>query len=333
MKDIIFELINDHTEGVDTYHHNGSFWLIFSDTKKWVIELTKEGTLWYNYYFFKNIFKYLSFDVVENQHYITEWVEDTIQNGVKNTLESGIGRFIFVEDTIQNGVKETRNTRQPMFHHVEDTIQNGVKDTQDGFSLHEYKAEEIIQNGVKYIKWSNLIPQATVEDTIQNGIKATTTNLFLSEDDNQISDVEDVIENGIKKTYSDKIPHEYDWSDQFTEDVEDAIQNGVKVIKAGAPDNIHRNRIIEDTIENGIKDVKPHFKILYNPMNFEPTFYEEKRLNLIDDVLTEGVKETWGYDKQPASRVERVINEGIKDTVSLKSDLEDTIDFIIKQNS
>ena len=69
------EIIDDSTQGVDVYHNNGSMWLIFTDSKKWVIELTKEGTLWYNYYFFKDCYKYLSLDVVENQHYITEWVE------------------------------------------------------------------------------------------------------------------------------------------------------------------------------------------------------------------------------------------------------------------
>ena len=89
MEKIINRLINDEVAGVDIYTNAGSTWLIFTETKEWVIELTKKGTLWYNYNFFKNLFAYLGFDVVENQHYITKWVEDTLQNGVKHTEPGG----------------------------------------------------------------------------------------------------------------------------------------------------------------------------------------------------------------------------------------------------
>jgi len=106
-KEIIFDIINEYVNGVDTYHNNGSMWFIFTDDRKWVIELTKEGTLWYNFYFFQDCFKYLSLDVVENQHYITEWVEDTIQNGVKKTYKHPYRTNIMVEETIENVIKET----------------------------------------------------------------------------------------------------------------------------------------------------------------------------------------------------------------------------------
>jgi hypothetical protein len=92
MKKIINLLIDEAVQNADTYTNNGSTWLIFTDDKRWVIELTKEGTLWYNYNFFKSLFAYTSMDVVENQNYITNWVEDNIinkkkpvQNGVKST--------------------------------------------------------------------------------------------------------------------------------------------------------------------------------------------------------------------------------------------------------
>ena len=191
---IVKELIDFNSEGVDTYNHNGSTWLIFTDQKKWVIELTKEKTLWYNYYFFTNVFKYLSLDVVENQHYITKWVEDTIINSVKRTSQVPSACFAKVKDTIGNGVKYTID--------IEDTIENGVKYT----SWHEplllgTKVEETIQNGVKHTKFAVQTPKVIIEDAIKNGVK---------------------------KTYSDKIPHEYDWTEQFTEEIEGIIQNGVK---------------------------------------------------------------------------------------------------------
>ncbi len=92
MEDIVFELIDDHVDGADMYTYSGSIWMIFTDEKKWIIELTKDGTLWYNYYFFKSLFKYVSMDDIEYQDYITKWVEKTIQNGICNTSRAFIRR-------------------------------------------------------------------------------------------------------------------------------------------------------------------------------------------------------------------------------------------------
>ena len=80
MEKIINTLINSSIEGVDIYNHNGSTWLIFTESKQWVIELTGHQTLWYNYNFFRNIFEYVSLEVVQNQHLITKLVEDNVIN-------------------------------------------------------------------------------------------------------------------------------------------------------------------------------------------------------------------------------------------------------------
>ena len=84
MEKIVNTLIDEAVQKVDTYTNNGSTWLIFTDDKRWVIELTKDGTLWYNYNFFNSLFAYASMDVIENQHYITKWVENNVINGVKH---------------------------------------------------------------------------------------------------------------------------------------------------------------------------------------------------------------------------------------------------------
>ena len=135
MEKIVNKLINEFTIGTDKYTKDGSTWLIFTDTKKWVIELTKEGTLWYNYNFFKNLFLHVSLDVVDNQKYITKWVEDNVinnvrdvaENGVKYTTFNGATKVLKVEDTIENGVKHTRFWAHQLTQMVEDTLQNGIK--------------------------------------------------------------------------------------------------------------------------------------------------------------------------------------------------------------
>ena len=95
-KKILFKLIDKKVEGADLYEDGLGLRLIFEKENpleinirhKVVIHIDKDENLWYNYNFFDTIFKYLSLDVIENQHYITEWVEDTFQKEVKNTKRS-----------------------------------------------------------------------------------------------------------------------------------------------------------------------------------------------------------------------------------------------------
>jgi hypothetical protein len=168
MDNLIYKFINQSVRNVDTYQHNGSTWLIFTNDKKWVIELTEDKTLWYNYTFFKSIFNFFSIDVVENQSYITKWVEDSIINGIKETQFNWHENKSWVNGVIQNGVNETLNTEYMPKVMVEDTIQNGVKETKtpgngDLISTVEWLNEnnsnsypkmidEVIENGIKQIE-------------------------------------------------------------------------------------------------------------------------------------------------------------------------------------
>ena len=152
MKDfqpVINKLINKSVVGCDTYTNKNSLWLIFTDKKEWVIELTSSGSLWYNYYFFQKIFKVISLDVIENQGYITKWVEDTIQNGVKFVSSLSYYPSSMIEHTIQNGVKNTLYKQGNYRGVVEETIQNGVKYIGYIFRKNIRKVEETIQNGIK----------------------------------------------------------------------------------------------------------------------------------------------------------------------------------------
>ena len=214
MENIILKFIGQNIKGVDTYQHNGSTWLIFTDEKKWVIELTKDGTLWYNYNFFNSIFSFFSLDVIENQHYITKWVEDTIQNGVRNTLLLILPPKVKVEDTIQNGVRNTLMNEMLITDDVEDTIQNGVKNTlPEKTTCSPHLLEDIVQNGVKRT-CNTSIDMESIEHTIKNGIKNTEPGGYLG-----------------PITIRGKVFHQFESSNQ-TDNVGNVIQNGVKETKA-----------------------------------------------------------------------------------------------------
>lgn len=269
LKQIIFKIFDTQVKGADVYYNYGSTWLIFTDKKKWVFELTKEGTLWYNYYFFKNFLELLSLEVIENENYITEWVEDTIQNRVKHTDWCQIGTSTSIEDTIQNGVRGT--TPGGYLGSVE----------MKGNMVHQF--EHAKQND-------------DVEDTIQIGVKETIHNFF---------------EGGLA--------------------MEEAIQNGLKQTHPGGKDR--KIYEIKDIIENGVKETNPHFLEILNPMNFEPTIKEMKRMNEVNVVLENDIKKTKYCELHSAMSAEHIIRDGIKETNWRRVDNHPTyLDNIIKSN-
>lgn len=286
MEKIVNRLISEAVVGADRYTNNGSTWLIFTETRQWVIELTKEKTLWYNYNFFKNLFSYMDFDVVENQDYITKWVEDTIINGVKGTNFSPTfteyGDWLDgderLDKIIQNGVKHTPNISLQLVkgygvaNQVENTIKNGVKETKFGApDNRDYFIKDAIQNGVKETINENHHRLREVVVTLKNGVKYTGG----IGNQNWIGNkVKNVIENGIKETLwmngdSTNWGFEVDGLLEGHDKIEDAINNGIKEVQPLPAQDGNRdwgnyyhgkedrtkpfNEYLNDVIENGIK--------------------------------------------------------------------------------
>ena len=129
LRSALFAYFDFYTKNASIYFNpdTESIWMIFPEEKIWVFELDNDGDLWYNYNFFDGIFKYLSLDVVENQHYITRWVEDTLKRVVKHTTPESYESRVAVEDTLKRGVKDTvmRGSYLPVA--VKDTLKKGKK--------------------------------------------------------------------------------------------------------------------------------------------------------------------------------------------------------------
>ena len=220
---IVKKLIDIYVKDADVYVNNGSLWLIFTEEKKWVIELDNAGNLWYNYHFFYKIFKLISMNVVDNQHYITRWVEDALQNGVNNTDRIKWNVTKQVEDALQNGVKHTSEWESESKTQVEDALQNGVKETRWMSDWVDNKVENTIQNGVKETLSNFISSDVCVEDIIQNGVKGTKIQELDTWDIQKcrVKEVEDIIQNVVKDTKN------LQW--MKTTLIEDAVQNGVKI--------------------------------------------------------------------------------------------------------
>ena len=292
MDNLIYKFINQSVRNVDTYQHNGSTWLIFTNDKKWVIELTKDKTLWYNYTFFKSIFDFFSIDVVENQHYITKWVEDSIINGIKETQFNWHENKSWVNGVIQNGVNETLNTEYMPKVMVEDTIQNGVKHTQPLQRHFHRQVEDTIQNGVKHTNVFYDTFEGRVKDIIQNGVKGTNGTLRRT-----LLGVDDIIQNGVKET---KTPGNGD----LISTVEWLNENNSNSYP----------KMIDEVIENGIKQIEPlpaqdgnrDWGNYYHGKEDRTKPFNE----YLDEAIRFGVKETHDDVYHHKGRIEGVIKCG-----------------------
>lgn len=323
MEKIINRLVDEAVVNVDKYVNNGSTWLIFTESKQWVIELTKDGTLWYNYNFFKNLFAYMSMDVVENQQYITKWVEDNIINGVKINYTDLLQKNLFLQDTLQNGVKHV-NARDNNPIWVEEPLKNGVKHTDWSECYRPVAVDDTTHNGVKSIWLVSEMPFCVIENIIKEGVKET-------KGINGVHGMNVVIQNGVKETKglgpSEVTEKEINSTIQKgikrtcrfglgnEEEIEDAIQNGVKEIKLGAPDN--RDYFIEDTIQNGIKETKtPIDGCLTSTMEWMDENETNSVPKLIDYVVKYGVKQTKAMDEwvNAESIVDKTMKDGVKST-------------------
>jgi hypothetical protein len=165
------------------------------------------------------------------------FVNGVIQDGVKRATTLGFEQVWRIEDTIQNGVKDTLFGVDPDEGRVEDAIQNGVKDTEDLRVQNLNRIEDTIQNGVKSTRTKPNPLLKKVEDTIKNGVKDTQPILLRWK-----ANVEETIENGVKGAC-----YTVDPTGNIVEvDIQDdeVIHTGVGFV----PDD-H----IEDTIQNGVK--------------------------------------------------------------------------------
>jgi len=322
---------------------------------------------------------------IGNPNWMGNKVEDAIENGVKEVTGGKTERLTMVNDTIQNGVKHTEpggylgsiEMKGKIVHQlespkqneeVEDVIQNGVKRISKYENRPQPHIEYVIQNGVKETGSEINITEGEIDDIIQDGIKLTTTNLPLSKDDGQITEIEDVITNGIKETKQE--PSQRTWMSgvvvesgiketkhgiHFFEDTtENVIKHGEKIIKETYHDEYHHNaRIggvikngvkgtelhkgnrpsaVEDTIQNGIKETKSPGADgdLLSTIEWMESNNIKSVPEMIDDVITNGIKETkkiehdrttyHGYFSQergthtPLDTVQDVLKNGIKHT-------------------
>ena len=366
LKKLLFGIINKLSKDADVYHHNGSLWLIHTEDRKWIVEYTKQRTLWFNYNFFRSAFKFVSLDINDKNEYVTEWFELRFLNKpkVEDTHLAMNNYSEDIVDAIENGVKDTSEVKFPLVFRVEDTIQNGVKHTHPSFGTEVIGVEDTIQNGVKHTEVDEHKIISDIEDVIQNGVKETVALRRLN-----LLSVEDTIQNGVKdetiQGWDFKIKcggtiqngvrdtHQIDWERNNL--IEDTIQNGVKKTDF----NMYRdNNAVEDTIQNGVKETRNNrlprtvhvMNTIINGVKVAKPMDEWVNTErIVDEVVKDGVKETqplpaqdgnmdWGnyyHGKEDRTKpfneyLDEAIRFGVKETYDDCSDNIARVEGIIR---
>lgn len=209
MEKIINELINNAIKGIDVYRWNNATWLIITDQTRWVVELTDEGTLWYNYKFFQDIFKYVSLEGSnEFEGYITHWANDYFyKDSTHRSIAYNLDRQHKIKDVVNNGIIETKQHHFEEWEYIGDIIEAGVKDVKQRGYNHgdefEWHTRAVMSKGVKDVK----------PNVVFHGVDKSSMSYVNC--GGNVTDIWMIVEEGIKNVYPDIIPGDYDWSDDF----------------------------------------------------------------------------------------------------------------------
>ena len=84
-------------------HSPKSIWLINPKTKEWVVELEKEGKLWWYWDFHFNFQRYFNMERSDFEKFIKVWVEDVLNRGVSSTKGVWVWWKVAVQHVLNHG--------------------------------------------------------------------------------------------------------------------------------------------------------------------------------------------------------------------------------------
>jgi hypothetical protein len=344
MQKIVNELISFSIRGVDVYRWKDATWLIFTDETRWVVELTDEGTLWYNYKFFKDVFKYVSINVgTEMDGYIIQWANDFFYKDCAHRSAAyprDKGRYEtpkVLENGIQQVVKSSRTLGEDIIGKV---VEGGIKETQGRGKNHgdefEWHTRAVIDNGVKEILNSMMIePEPEfIEDVIYQGVKEVNDSSSIHRKmraENLVPRIiKDVKPNRVT-IHDDKMDRVYYSTDCAGNNTEifRIIEEGVKKVKPNIeysqqsgvfhPDCAANHVKIEKVIDEGVKEIKPSIWTTKRGVDIHDLMCSGNTTD-ISSITKNGIKNIYpdqisgdqGYNWSNEFEADKVIEYGVK---------------------
>ena len=297
MQKIVNELISSSIRGVDVYRWKDATWLIFTDETRWVVELTDEGTLWYNYKFFKDVFKYVSITVgTEMDGHIIQWANDFFYKDCAHRSAA------YPRDkdrtktfkVLENGIKDTqgrgKNHGDEFEWHTRAVIDNGVKEINDSSSIHrKMRAENLVPRIIKDVKPNRVTITNEKMDRFYYDLncRANNTEIFW------------IVEEGVKK-----VKPNIEYSQQSGVFHPDCVANHVK---------------IEKVVEEGVKEIKPSTWTTKRGIHISDLMCNGNTTD-INIIVNNGIKNIYpdqisgdqGYNWSNEFKADNVIQGGIK---------------------
>jgi len=223
MQKIVNKLITSSIKGVDVYRWKNATWLIFTDEVRWVLELTDEGTLWYNYRFFNDVFKYVSINVgTEMDGHIIQWANENFfkVSALRSIANNPDKDRSYTEKVLNYGIKGTKergkNHGNEFEWHTRAVIDRGIKEVNDTNSIHkQMRAENLVSRIIKNVK-------PNIEYSEQTGVYDPDCN-------GNKTEIWRIVDECIKNIYPDQNSGDdgYNWSDEF--EAGKVIECGVKL--------------------------------------------------------------------------------------------------------
>jgi hypothetical protein len=288
VKKIVNELINCSIENADVYRWKDATWLIFTDETRWVVELTDKGTLWYNYKFFKDVFKYVSINVgTEMDGYIIQWANDFFYKDCvhRSAAYPRDKDRTKTPNVVNNGIKNLSGTRTLGEHYVEMVVERG-KNHGDEFEWH---TRAVINKGVKEVSNSmNLEPKPEfVEEVVNKGIKEVNQ----SDSIHRQRRAENLIPRIIKNVKPNRVTVHDEKMDRFYYSTDCAGNNTeiFRIIEEGVKEVKRSLMYSNSDVEYIVKKVKPNIEYSKQSGVFHPDCVANHVK--IEKVIDEGVKE------------------------------------------
>ena len=341
MKKIIDELINHSIKGVDVYRWKDATWLIFTDETRWVVELTDEGTLWYNYKFFKDVFKYVSINVgTEMDGYIIQWANDFFYKDCahRSAAYPRDKDRTKTPNVIENGIKDVSSTRALGKDYIENVVDGGIKETQGRGKNHgdefEWHTRAVIDNGVKEVLQSSRVESnsGVIGEVIEKGIKEVNNSDSIHRKMRAENLVPRIIKNIkpnrviIKGEKMDRFYYSTDCAGNNTE-IFRIVEEGVKKVKPNIeysqqsgvfhPDCVANHVKIEKVIEEGVKEIKPSIWTTKRGVDVHDLMCSGNTTD-ISTIVKSGVKNIYPdmdpdvYDWSDEFKADNVIQGGVK---------------------
>jgi hypothetical protein len=317
MQKIVNELISSSIKGVDVYRWKNATWLIFTDETRWVVELTDEGTLWYNYKFFKDVFKYISMDVgQQTEMYIIQWANDffyrdcahrtaaypmdksrnetpkVLDGGIKNVSRTRALGGEYIENIVENGIKEISSSDrdEPKPEFIEEVVNQGIKKVNQSDSIHrQRRAENEMNRMIKEVKPNRVTVHNEKMDRFYYDPACTANFTILT----------DIVEEGVKEAKPNVVFHGINKSSMSyvpcngnTTEIGKVIEEGVKEIKSSIWTtkrgiDIHdlmcsgNTTDISSIVKSGVKNIYP---------DKDPDVYDWSDEFKADNVIQGGIK-------------------------------------------